>query len=75
MFLVVVVSFAGFEERGMGGGRGGMVCIAGYSGTPLIRTPMDSKSVHISEVSVHARTVLGEGKGVLRREVSLERCP
>ena len=50
-----------------------MVCIAVYSGTPLIRTPMDSKSVHISEASVHARTVLGEGKGVLR-EVSLERC-
>ena len=52
------------------------VCVCAYtmySGTSLIRTPMGQKKcrgVLISEVEMHARVVLGVGKGVL----FLERC-
>ena len=44
-----------------------------YGRTSLIWTPMGQKKVSllvISEVEMHARVVLGVGKGVLFREVS-----
>ena len=33
-----------------------------YSGIPLIRTPMDGKGVHISEVSLNQELSLGKEK-------------
>ena len=44
------------------------------SGISLIRTPMEQKKVSLlvrcPQVEMHARVVLGVGKGVLFREVS-----
>ena len=48
-----------------------------YSEASLIRTPVNPiEHVLISDVEMHARVVLGVGKGVLFREVSsIQWCP